>query len=137
MASLSAIRDGIAARLATIDGLRVYDTVPGNVMVPAAVVAPAPGTFITYDETVDGAADLTLTVTMLVSTAVDRVAQGNLDAYLASTGDRSVKAAIDGDIELGGTAHYASVTEARNYGLVPYNGVEYLGCELLVTVGAI
>jgi hypothetical protein len=136
MASLSGIRDALKARLATIDGLRVYDTVPGQAVVPAAVIAPAPGTFLTYDATMDGADDVSFTVTLLVSTASDRAAQDALDAYLSDTGARSIKAAVDGDITLDDTVHFATVVEARNYGFLEYAGVNYLGCELLVNVGA-
>ena len=137
MTSISAIRDGVKTRLETIAGLRVHDTVPGQVSPPAAVVAPAPGTFLTYNVTTDGAEDVTLVVTLLVSDAVDRAAQDALDAYLADSGASSVKAAVDGGITLGGAAHFATVTSARNYGLIDYGGVQYLGCEFVVTVGAL
>lgn len=137
MASVSAIRDGLAARLATIDGLRVSDVVPGQVPVPAAIIKPgARGKdAITFDRTFGrGSDELTFSVMVLVSTASDRTAQDALDAYLAGEGASSVKAAIEGDETLGGLVSFAHVVSVREYGLVDYNGVSYLGADFTIEV---
>lgn len=137
MTSIPAIREGIAACLANIDGLRIHATIPGTVDPPAAVIHPASdGTFLTYGRTMDGAEDVTIAVLLVVGAGDDRSAQEELDAYLADTGPLSIKAAVDADSDLGGAAHFAAVTEARNYGLKTYGDVTYWGCEFLITVGA-
>jgi hypothetical protein len=134
VASLSAIRDSLKTRLETISGLRAYDTVPGTINPPMAVVYPQPGTFLTFDTTLSrGSDDLTFLVHLFASTASDRAGQDALDSYLAGSGATSVKAAVEGqDV---GEAHYMVVTEARNYGQTDYGGVTYLSVEFIVQVG--
>lgn len=135
MASVGALRDGLKTRLQTIAGLRVYDTVPGEVSPPAAVVRPES---ITFDSSMSrGSDDFVFTVLVLVSTAVDRVAQDKLDGYLDGAGALSVKAAIEADPDLGGAADWTNVTGVRNYGLVEYAGVPYLGAEFVIHVGVL
>jgi hypothetical protein len=140
MTSIPAIRDGLADRLRTIQGLRVYDTYSPSINPPAAVVVPAPGDFLEYDQAMGGVDTVNLVIGLFVSKAIDRVAQEKLDAYLANTGPLSIKAAVDGDVDLGGIVHFAVVTSARNYGIKIFGEGEaatpYLGCEFTVTVGA-
>lgn len=134
MADLSGLRTGVATRLATISGLNSYDTVPGSVVTPAAIVEVAT---IDYDAAMGrGADDITLAVRLLVSAVVDDVAQGKLDAYLAGSGATSVKAAIEADGTLGGRASFAVVPRVRTYGLIDYAGVQYLGAVLDVEITA-
>lgn len=136
MASVPAIRDGLKTRLETISGLRAYDTVPGDVVVPAAVVAPAPGEFLQYDSTqCRGSDDFTFVVLLLVSLDSARGGQDALDAYLAGSGTSSVKTAIEG-ASLGGGAAFATVTAARNYGTSTFAGVQYYSVEFVVEVGS-
>ncbi len=132
--SIPLIRDALKARIDTIDSLETYDTMPTEVAVPAAIVYPSPGTFLTY-QTMDGAADLEFVVIVLVSAGVDDLAQDELDGYLAEVGADSVKAAIDADPRLGNTVDYASVGSAQNYGLHEFGAVQYFGCEFVVSVG--
>lgn len=136
MASVSAIRDGLKTRLATISGLNAYDTVPGDIITPAAIVQPG-NPLLLYDTTMGrGGDELRFTVTLLVSTVVDDVAQDSLDAYLAGSGSSSVKTAIEADGTLAGAAHYTVVTQVTSYGLLEWAEVTYLGAELLVEVVA-
>lgn len=135
MASLSAMRDGIKTRLDTIPSLagRVHDTIPGQINPPAAVIRLDT---LAFDSTMDGDSDDFLFIaSVFVATGVDRVAQDNLDAYLAGSGPTSVRAAIAADDTLGGACAYASVIEARNYGLVEYAAVQYLGVDFVIEVG--
>ncbi len=134
MASISALRDAIQARLATIPDLRAHDTVPAQVNPPAAVVIPA-SPFITYDATMGrGSDDFVFTIQLVVSRAVDRVGQDRLDALLSPFGPSSVKAAVDGD--LGGVADFAHVASVDSYGAVEWAGIEYFGAEVTVNVTA-
>lgn len=132
MASISALRDAIQARLATIPGLRAHDIVPSQVNPPAAVVIPAT---ITYDATMRrGSDDFTFVIQLVVSKAVDRVGQDRLDAFLSPFGSSSVKAAVDGDLD--GAADFAHVASVDSYGAVEWGGIEYFGAELTVNVTA-
>jgi hypothetical protein len=136
MASMTALRQGIATRLATIDELNVYAFIPDTIVTPAAIVAPGDETFIQWDTSMSGGSDdYTFRVTLLLPKGSDEDGQAKLDAYLEESGASSVKAAIEGDETLGGIADWLHVTEARNYGRVQWNLVDYYGCELLITVG--
>jgi hypothetical protein len=139
MTSIAAIRDGLKTRLATIAGLHCYDTVPGSIMSPAAVVAPAAGEFLRYDQSMGpaGVDTLTMTVTLFVANTDTQQAQESLDAYLHDTDATSVRAAIAGGGTLGGTADFAVLETARNYGIVKFGEIEYLSVELVVSIGAV
>jgi hypothetical protein len=140
MTSIKAIRAGLATRLETIAGLRVEEKLTATINPPAAIIYPAPGNFVTYDQSVDGVDDVTMIITLLVSRVVDRLAQDKLDDYIADAGQSSIKAAIDGDPTLGGAAHDASLTTAGNYGPIPFGEgdktIPYFGCDFTVVVGA-
>lgn len=134
MASLTTIREAMQARLQTISGLRVHAIVPDSIETPAAIVVPAPGTFINFD-TSFGTDDVFLTIQLIVSRSSDRAGQELLDSFLAGSGNTSIRTAVNGS--LGGSAHFATVTDARNYGPVKFNEIEYYGCEIFVTVGVV
>ena len=136
MAVLSDVRAALAAAVDNVPGLRATASVTGDVSPPMAVIIPAPGTFITYDVAFEqGVADMSFEVILLVSYADERAGQLLLDGYLSATGPSSVPAAVAAARPLGGGADYAVVTDAQNYGLIPWGGVEYLGARLLVTAG--
>lgn len=136
MASVSSIRDGLKTRLATVSGLNAYDTVPGDIVPPAAIVAPG-NPVVMYDLTMGRGGDtLRFVITLLISDVVDDMAQDTLDAYLAGSGSSSIKTAVEADETLGGVAHFAVVTQVNSYGLLEWAGVSYLGAELLVEVVA-
>jgi hypothetical protein len=102
MATLEQIMQAIEVRLATIPGLRTSDTVPGQISPPQAIVGVPP-----VDNYVTGLSahqrpTLAPTITVLVSSAVDRVGQLALAAYADPTGPRSIPAAIAADASLGG-----------------------------------
>lgn len=133
MVGLDAAREGCAAQLATIPGLIVHARPPGDVNTPAAVIMPAPDTFLVWDTSMDrGSDDLFLVIRLLVADTDDQVAQATLDRLLAPTGPHSVKQAVEADHTFGGLVHDAAVTEARDYGMSTYGGARYFGCELLV-----
>lgn len=130
MASLTDLRVGIAARLATISGLRTAATVPDNPNPPIAVVIP---NSVTYDETFNrGMQTYSFTVVLIVGRVDERTAQNKLDAFVSSTGASSVKLAIESDKTLGGKAFDTIVTEMRSYGQLPIGEVIYLSTEFTV-----
>lgn len=130
--SVAAIRDGLKTALAIVPNLRTYDTIPGQVAIPAAVVTMG-DPLVSYDLAMgDNADSLNFVVLLLVQYATERPAQDALDAYLDPTGASSVKTAIEGN--LGGAVVDASVTTATGYGVYTYNGVDYLGVKFNVEV---
>lgn len=136
MASISAIRDGIQVRLATIAGLRAFDLVKDQIPVPCAMVSFPER--IEYDTTYGaGRVTLTIPVRVYASRASERAGQDRLDGYLASSGASSVKAAIESDRTLGGACESVQVPIMREYGTYTFNAVEYLGFEVEVEVVAL
>jgi hypothetical protein len=144
VSSLPEVRAGLADRLRTISGLRVLGYVPGSISPPVAVVIPGnPGESgraadaIAYDSTMaNGSHDYRFSIKVLVGTVVDESAQARLDEYVATEGIRSIKAAVEADMSLGGVASWARVSSVTHYGIVPWGGVDYLGADLRVEVTA-
>jgi len=139
VASISAIRDGLKARLETIAGLRVYDTAPDQMVVPCAIVLPP--TLVAYDQVFARGADrYEFPIRVYVSRLVDRAAQDALDGYLSGTGSTSVKTALEEPPRaagvLGGVAQACTVTRANGYGVYTIGNAQYLGSEWLVEVYA-
>jgi hypothetical protein len=137
VASVSTIRDGLKARLATIPGLYEYDIVPDDIVTPAAVVLPG-DPLIVFDSTfARGSDEFNFLILVLVQYANERTAQDQLDGFLAGSGTSSVKTAIEGGGgTLGGVVACVTVTAAGSYGAREYAGVQYLGVEFSVVVGA-
>lgn len=134
MASITNIRSGLATRLATITGLRTAATMPDNPNPPIAIVIPDN---INFDNAFQRGMDtLTFRIFLVVGRADERTAQNSLDAYCATTGTSSIKAAIEGDKTLGGSAYNCRVTDMRNYGSVLIGEATYLSCEFVVAVYA-
>jgi hypothetical protein len=107
VASVVALREQLRVRLDTIDGLRTYAVMPAKPEPPAASVALRSAQF---DRDLDGNSLFTFDVWVYVNPADLTRAQSALDAYLGTTGSQSVKAAIEADQSLGGTADYVRVT---------------------------
>lgn len=141
MASISAIRDGLATRLATISGIRPYDYAKGDITPPAtgavAVVVPNPGQFVSFDATMGrGSDNLTFLIYVIVSQAWARTAEERLDGYCDTAGATSVKTAVEADEDLAGVVHFARVSGISDYGDIDYAGVQYYGAVFTVEVTA-
>lgn len=133
-ATLTQVRQALAAVLGTVDGLNPYAFRAGTIVEPAAVVTPAPGEFLNFKPTLATAVDMRLLVGLFVSAASDEAGSTNLDAFLADSGPSSIYAALAADSTLGGLVDDASLTAAQDYGTYSYNSVDYYGCEFLVEV---
>jgi hypothetical protein len=133
--SFPAVRQAVAAYLTTALGLRATANRFGAVNPPMAVVAPVSGSLIRYAQTLDNETDYTLRIILLVSEGDSASGQDALDAYLSPSGAPSVNAAIQADPSLGGTVSWCAVTEATGYGLMNWNGVDYLACSLILSLG--
>jgi hypothetical protein len=127
--SIAALREGLATNLRTISGLRVVSYSPDAVEVPMAIVG-APS--IDYDTAMArGSDEYTFTVDVLVSRAVSRAAQKELDAYCDPG---SIKAAIESDRTLGGAAFDCRVTSLNSYRQEVVGETPYLSASFTVQV---
>lgn len=130
--SVSAIRTGLATRLATISGLRSSSFVPDNPTPPIAVVVPER---VDFDSTMGRGLDsLAFNIVVIAQRASERGAQAVLDGYCSSIGSSSVKAAIEGDRTLGGAAQDCRVITMSNYGPLLIGETTYLAATFQVTV---
>lgn len=132
MASLTDLRAGLSTRLATITGLRALPYIPDNPQPPVAIVMPGR---ITYDLAFGrGTDEYQFTIMVIVGRVADRNSQTTLDAYCASSGSTSIKAAIEGDRSLGGKAQDCRVTEMTNQSPLAIGDVTYHTAEFSVSV---
>lgn len=127
MAGLVDIMAALEARLATISGLRVTDTAPGQINPPQAIVGVP-----TVDEYVVGLnpyqrPQFNPTVTVLVSSAVDRVGQLKLAAYADFQGAESIPAVIAAEPTLGGTCGGCQVVRFDPLGYEEVGLIGYWG----------
>jgi hypothetical protein len=108
MADLAAIRAGLAANLTTIPDLQVLPQLLSNPTPPCVIVFAGPTEF---DKAMGRGLDtIVFIVRVLVPSAVDIEAVVNLDPYMAGSGTRSIKAAIETDLTLGGSCFGLQVT---------------------------
>lgn len=134
MASIGTIRAGIATNLGTIAGLRTSAWVPDQINPPIAVVKPES---ISYDTAFGRGLDtMEFSVLCIVGRVEERTAQATLDAYCATTGTASIKAAIESNPTLGSAISDLRVTEMRNYTSLSVGDVTYLAAEFVVQVFA-
>ena len=105
MTTLAQVRDGLVARLSTIDGLRVYNLIPDDAGFPAATVDL---TDLEYTTLAVGAPRRAIfTVNLFVPRTFDRK---QLELYeLIDNGPGSILAAIHEDVTLGGLAVNAKI----------------------------
>ena len=132
MASITELREGLAANLATIPGLRTAATIPDNPNPPIAIVQL---TRVQYHQDFKrGMTEYNFAVQVVVGRVDERSAQQRLDLYCSSTGDYAIGLAVESDRTLGGKAFDCIVTEMTNYGSVLISDVTYLAAEFNVRV---
>jgi hypothetical protein len=131
MASISDIRAGIATNLATITGLQTSAEIPDNPSPPIAIVSLDS---VNYDKAyAKGLVEYNFTVTVIVGRSAEKHAQRALDGYI-STGQNSIKNAIELDKSLGGKAYDCRVTSLNSIGSIQLNDNTYLAADFTVTV---
>ena len=129
--AIAEIRKGLGTNLGTIRGLRVAETIPDNPSPPIAVIAL---NNVVYDGAfAGGLVTYNFTVSVIVGRVAEREAQRRLDTYI-STGDGSIKHAIESEKSLGGAAYDVRVSEMTNIGAVQLGDATYLACDFLVAV---
>jgi hypothetical protein len=131
----STVRDNLKTALATISGMRCLDTVPDSVNIPTNGAVAIVGMLdLTYDFTLNRGFDsATCSILVVVGRMSESAAQDRLDAYLASDGSSSVKAAIEADKTLSGAVQTLRVTQATS-GMITVANIDYLSYRYEVTL---
>lgn len=133
MATVQEVRDGLETRLATITGLRVRDHVPDQIEPPMAVVAYQGTDF--HVAMANGLTAQRYFVDVLVGRQDTRTSQADVHEYVANTGTKSIRAAIEGDRTLGGLAHTDAVVDSvDSAGFEDIGGYTWLGVRFTVRV---
>jgi hypothetical protein len=130
---LTAIMDGLEARLATISGLRTSDVVPDQINPPHAFVGVPP--VPEYHGAMRmGLTRLEVPVWVMVSAALDRIGQRLLASYANPSGVTSIRAALeaadpDGRKTLGGVpgVQDVMVRDFRPLGREDLGAIGYFG----------
>jgi len=133
VADIATVFAGLAAQLETIPGLRVREELPGTIQPPTAVLSLEE---LTYDTTMErGSDDLEVHVHVFTSVSSERAGQRALWTYLAGSGPKSVKAAVEADPTLGGAAMFAEVAFVGDVGLAKIGDISYYAAKFVVRVG--
>lgn len=131
--AISNLRAGLAANLATISGLRVVETLPDVVNPPMAMIGLEK---VSYNKQNNRSmAEYTFKVSVLVGRVSERIAQKNMDVYVAP-GSGSIKYALESDRTLGGYAFDVFVAETTAIGALSVNAIDYYSAEFSVQVFA-
>jgi hypothetical protein len=124
----STVRDKLKLAL-NITGLRVYDTIPDNIIPPAAVIGQLS---LDFDLVFARGADSATCDVMVIAVRMsERSAQDYLDNLLQSTGNSSVKTKIEADQTLGGSVTSVRVVRAEPVSIT-VSGVEMLAYRFQV-----
>lgn len=136
MADIAAIRDGLSSLIDDISGLEVYDTWPGTIVTPCAIVQPSENPIV-FDETMGRGLDgFELDAIVLVGRVIDKAGQDKLDGYMAGSGVLSIKAKVDADRTLNGSVSTSRVIGVRDYGTFEWGDVSYFGCRFTIQAWA-
>lgn len=133
MANVSQVREALADRLSTIEGLRVLQTPTDAIYPPSVVIGDVS---IQFDESFGRGLDvLTFTLRVYAAKTDDgRRAVNAVDAFITGFGEQSIKAAVEADRRLGDVVADARVTSVQNYGAYEVAGQLYVGADLTVTI---
>ena len=131
--TISSMRTALAANLSSISGIRSYADIPDNPMMPAAVVQLQS---VSYDQAFNkGLTEYQYVISAIFGRISTVESQRNLDA-LISTGNRSLKSAVESDRTLNGEAFDVRVSEMTNLTSVTIGDITYLSADFAVTVFA-
>lgn len=121
---LGTVRANLAERFAAITGLNVSPHQPGSPTTPGAFVGTAR---VNPRAALDGSADVSFDVVVLVSRGDNTTGQDRVDEFMSTDGPSSVVDALYDDIE------YA-VTDAVGPTEIQLAGVSYFGAVFTVDV---
>jgi hypothetical protein len=133
-ATITQIREGLAANLSTINGFQVSAYPLANPTPPAIQILRGE---IEYDLAAARGLDLvTMQVQAIVALTADIGSQMRLDPLIDPTGSGSVKAAIESDRTLGGTVAGLRVTGAAGDQIAQGANGPVLVCQWTIDVYA-
>jgi len=133
---IQAIQQGLAAAAATITGLRGYPSLIDAINPPAFAPVELE---LSYDRTFQagayGMVETLFSCGLYVSRGDSDAGRAALVGYLAPTGPTSIKAALEANRSLGGTAKNLEVERVRGaYRLYTIGLTDYLGAVFDVRV---
>lgn len=142
---LNAIFDALAEKLNGLETgqeiggqgqtLTAYSEVVGNIQAPAIVLELDD---VAYDLTMQNGADgISVVATCLIQNVDASGAQRALRTFMSraeAAGVGRLKAVLDEDTTLGGLVSYVQFSGVRRVGTLTYDGVDYLGAELIIEV---
>jgi hypothetical protein len=135
LAELGTIREALAATLSTVIGIQVSPWMLGNPTPPTAHIFP--GAVDYHQAMQNGHSDWELTVQVLVPRVNDVGSQRQMDAFLATDGALSVKAALELEPTLGGIVEHLTVTSTTGYQVFNLDaGSQALGADWTVRIMA-
>lgn len=134
--SIETIGDGLATRLETISGLRVYAPaeLPEGINDPVAAIILLEN--VAYRTDMSANYEVTFRVIVLLTKQDSPTAFNALLDYIEPSGTNSVLAAIEADKTLSSTADTVRVVSNRGMTTTTWGGIAYLSTEFEVTVYA-
>lgn len=133
-ATVSQVAAGLAARLATISGLRTYTYQPEQLNPPFAY--PQINSVNYHRAFGGGDVVMDWTVHVVVGRWTDRTAHALLDEFLSYSGTKSIRAAIEADTTLGGVCQTLIVRSGADITSLDAGGAEFLQIQLQLEVHA-
>jgi len=109
-ATVSQVATGLKSRLATISGLRTFDYQPEQVNPPVAY--PVLNSVTYHRAFAGGDVEMFWSIFVIVGRYTDSRAFNDIDDYLAYSGAKSLRAAIEGDTTLGGVCQALIVSSS-------------------------
>lgn len=121
----------VAARLDTIEGLRVFDHPVDTVNPPTALVALPE---ITFDQTYGRGSDrYALPVILAIGKVVDRASRANLAPYVAGAGAKSFKEVLEDDATPY-TSFDSLTVQTVEFDVIAWSAIEYLTATFLLDI---
>ena len=131
-ATASQVLNGLKDRLATISGLRTFSFQPPQLNPPVAFPVI---TQVNYHRAMRGGLVVyDCVVYVIVGRYTDDRANADLDGYLAFSGAKTIRAALEGDETLGGVAQSLTVNSSTDISSVQQSDAEFLQIATQVTV---
>lgn len=131
--TLAQIREGLNTRLATIGDVQTSAYRLSNPTLPSLQVA-WPDEVQYHESMRNGTDGWVLIVMAFAGLMSEKGSQILLDQFIAATGAKSVKAAIEGDTTLGGIVDDTTVVSCTGYREYTIGTKAALGCEWRVEV---
>lgn len=130
-ASISEASAALKTKLATITGLRTFDYQPDAVHPPIAYCTIES---VEYHNAMGNRAVYNYIVQIVLGRAVDRVAQALMDEYASPSGAKSVLAALQADLTLGGVVESISVDRSASISPMSQGDTTFVTLDFTVRV---